>query len=73
MTGKEVIEILGKPSHISDSDGESSYWCYETNSIAHTFEGQPEIECGNLILQTRYKGNRKELEAILVTKIYDFK
>ena len=67
MPEKDVIEILGKPNHIWSSDTPSAYWCYDTSSIAHTLEEQPEIECGHMLLEmSSYKNAR-------VTKVYDFK
>lgn len=72
MTEKEVIQILGKPNHIWASDEPSKYWCYDTDSISHFLEEQPDIECGNMALQMSYMKNSIRLEQGQVIKIYAF-
>jgi hypothetical protein len=64
MTGKEVINLLGKPDNIHMSDIAGTYWCYNPNSIAQTLAPQPEIICEHLLLQMDGSD--------IVDRVYDF-
>lgn len=72
MTEKEVVSILGKPTHIWSSDEPSKYWCYDTDTISHALEEQPDIECGNMALQISYMKNGIWLKEGRVIKVFDF-
>jgi hypothetical protein len=64
MNRDEVIQILGKPSSISMSDGSGLYWSYRTDYPFALIDDQPE-GFGHLLLQTDYDGR--------VIKVFDFK
>ena len=66
MSDKDVIQILGKPNHRWSEDSPAAYWCYDTDTISHSLEEQPDIECGNMVLKMSSQKDGK------VVKIYDF-
>ena len=66
MTDKQVVEILGRPTNIWSSDTPLQAWCYDTDSISQTLEEQPEINCGNMLLEMSSSKDGK------VVKIFDF-
>lgn len=66
MTDKEVIQLLGRPNHVWSEDSPQVSWCYDTDSISHSLEAQPDIECGNMLLKMSSSKEGK------VVKIFDF-
>lgn len=63
---KEVIRILGRPNHVWSEDSAQVSWCYDTDSISHSLEEQPDIECGNMLLKMSSSKDGK------VVKIFSF-
>jgi hypothetical protein len=66
MSEQEVIQILGMPNHRWSEDSPASSWCYDTDTISHSLEEQPDIECGNMVLKMSSHKDGK------VVKIFDF-
>jgi hypothetical protein len=66
MSEQEVIQILGLPNHRWSEDSPASAWCYDTDTISHSLEEQPDIECGNMVLKMSSQIGGK------VIKLYDF-
>lgn len=65
MTEDEVTALLGKPTQRMSSDSASQYWCYETDTISHILDDQPEIRCSHLLTEISSKTDR-------VIKVFDF-